>query len=167
MSEGMKHVPSQDTHDDTQEPTVHELPAPDEVPGTAETWQDIAGQYRVDDRGPQSVLDAVDEVLLELAEALSDRAARETRAGDLALARRTQRYRRRVHELYTLAETVPQAQMAVSALALGAPDWLFEREDGRAWSREITALSDYASWALTIYGGADDADAWDAAGPGA
>jgi hypothetical protein len=164
MSRGMDRVQTQHI----QEPMVHDLPAPDELPaGTTETWQDIAGQYRADDRGPQSVLDAVDEVLLELAEALSDRSTREARAGELALARRTHRYRRRVHELYTLAETVEQAQMAAAALALGAPAWLFEDEDGQAWKREITALGDYATWALAVYGGSGAADDWDAAGPGA
>lgn len=148
-----------------QEATVHDLPAPDDVTGgTTETWQDIVCQYRTDHRGQHSVLDAVDEVLLELAEALSDRAAREARAGELALARRTQRHRRRVHELYSLAETVSQAQMAASALELGAPAWLYEGEDGRAWHREIVALSHYASWAVSVYGGSE-AGEWDTAGP--
>ncbi|WP_159552009.1 hypothetical protein [Citricoccus sp. K5] len=148
---------------------MHDLPSRDDLPdvlpeGTTETWQDIAGQYRADHRGPHSVVDAVDEILLELAEALSDRSARESSTGELALSRRTQRYRRRVHELYSLAETVAQAQMAASVLELGAPAWLYEREDGRAWHREIVALNDYASWAVDRYGrvGRDGlADGWD------
>ena len=173
MSQGMNRSMNSTRTEYPQEATVHDLPAPDDVSGgfsgdasggTTETWQDIAGQYRADHRGPHSALDAVDEVLLELAEALSDRAARETRGGELALARRTQRYRRRVHELYSLSETVSQAQIAASALELGAPAWLYEAEDGRAWHREIVALNDYASWAVGVYGGSD-ADEWDTAGP--
>lgn len=173
MSQGMNRRMNSTRTEYPQEATVHDLPAPDDVSGgvsgdatggTTETWQDIAGQYRADHRGSHSALDAVDEVLLELAEALSDRAAREARAGELALARRTQRYRRRVHELYSLSETVSQAQIAASALELGAPAWLYEGEDGRAWHREIVALNDYASWAVGAYGGSD-AGEWDTAGP--
>ncbi|MGM7668613.1 hypothetical protein [Microbacterium sp. A93] len=69
-----------------------------------------------------------------------------------------------MHELYSLAETVSQAQMAASALELGAPAWLYDGEDGRAWHREIVALSHYASWAVSAYGGTGTGG-WETAGP--
>ncbi|MFC7400877.1 hypothetical protein ACFQQD_00965 [Citricoccus sp. GCM10030269] len=162
MFQGMNPAGTQES----QEPMVHDFHAADDAPGAAtETWQDIAGQYRLDHTGPECLLDAVEDVLLELMEALSERAAREWKAGKLGLARRTRRYRGRVRELYTLAETVPQAQMAASALELGAPAWLFDREDGKAWRREITALSAYASWAVTVHGRSDDQAGQDPAEP--
>jgi hypothetical protein len=141
------------TTQDRQEPMVQDIQDPDELPrGSVETWQDIATQYRVDHSGQSSLLTAVEELLLELGEALADRAARESMEGQLALARRTLRFERHVHELYRLTETAPQAQMAATALDLGVPQWLFEGEDGAAWRREITALTDYADWACADYG---------------
>jgi hypothetical protein len=136
---------------------VQDIQDPDDLHrGSVETWQDIAAQYRMDHSGESSLLTAVEELLLELGEALADRAARESMAGQLALARRTLRFERHVHELYRLAETAPQAQMAATALDLGAPQWLFVGEDGAAWRRELTALTDYAAWACTGYGEGDD-----------
>jgi hypothetical protein len=144
---------------DLQEPMVQDIQDPDDLRrGSVETWQDIAVQYRVEHSGEKSLLTAVEELLLELGEALTDRAARESTAGQLALARRTLRFERQVHELYRLAETDSQAQMAATALELGVPQWLFDGEDGAAWHREITALSDYAAWACAGHGEGDDAD---------
>lgn len=139
---------------DRQEPTVPDLQGPDGVrDGSVETVQDIADVYRSGHRDGDSVLIAVEELLLELGEAMADRAARESMAGQMALARRTLRFERHVHELYRLAETPFQAQMAATALGLGAPQWLFEGEDGTVWRREITALTDYAS---SVCPGAED-----------
>lgn len=133
---------------DLQDPIAQHLQDRDSVRGgSVETWQDIAGQYRVGHRGEGSLLIAVEDLLLDLGEALAARALRESRAGQQALVRRTLRFERHVHELYRCAETDPQAQMAVTALDLGAPRWLFEGEEGAAWRREITALTDYAAWA--------------------
>lgn len=115
--------------------------------GGDETWRDIAAQYRSEHQGEESLLTVVDELLLDLGDALAVRAARESHAGQPALARRTRRFERRVHELFRLTETAAQAQMASAALDLGAPEWLFEGEEGAAWRREITALADYVGWA--------------------
>ncbi|HEY4615927.1 MAG TPA: hypothetical protein VIG75_10725 [Citricoccus sp.] len=142
---------------DRQETMVRLLHDPeDPAHGSGETWQDIAALYRMNHRSACSLLTAVEELLLELGEALAHRAARESMNGQVALARRTLRFERHVHELYRLAETPAQAQMAATALDLGAPDWLYAGEDGAAWRREISALLDYAGWACTVHDAGGD-----------
>ncbi len=144
MSSGMNLL----TPQDCQEPMVYDDRDPDRLPrGAVETWQDIAARYRAGHRGSASVLSAVEELLLELGDALAHRAARESADGNLALARRTLRFESHVNELYRLAETAPQAQMATTVLHAATPQWLFEGEDGTAWQQEIAALTDYAAWA--------------------
>lgn len=133
---------------DRTEGPVHRQSHLDQVLwGTDETWQDIVSRYRVLHQGPASVLDAVEDLLLALEEALTERASREHLDGQVALARRTVRYAQSIHDLYVLTETAAQAQLGAAALSLGAPAWLFLGDEGAAWKREITALADYAAWA--------------------
>jgi hypothetical protein len=155
MSQNMNPTHTQDL-DEPMEQDVQD--SDDRRSGSVETWQDIAAQYRVEHRGQDSLLAAVEDLLLDLGEALGDRAVLEAMAGQQALARRTRRFERHVHELYRAAETDQQAQMAATALDLGAPQWLVEGEDGAAWRREITALTDYAAWACAGQGEDDGSE---------